>query len=160
VASTAADAYRAVLAAAAEEAARLGDRRLGTDHLLLALLRDPDAAGCAALGVEVHAARQTLEALDRRALAAVGIRLAWPCAALPAALSRRPPPLGSGVRLVLGRAARLGRGATPCGAAERILAALLESQLPDPAAQLMAALGVDRAEARRRLGRLALGEAV
>ena len=48
---------RKVLACAAQEARRRGDRRLGTDHLLLGLLCDPDSSAAAALGVDLAAAR-------------------------------------------------------------------------------------------------------
>jgi hypothetical protein len=48
---------------ASEEARRRGDRRTGTDHLLLALLEDPSAEGV--LGVSLQQARQALESLDR-----------------------------------------------------------------------------------------------
>ena len=48
---------------ASEEARRRGDRRTGTDHLLLALLEDPSIEG--GLGVSLPQARQALESLDR-----------------------------------------------------------------------------------------------
>ena len=56
---------------ASEEARRRGDRRTGTDHLLLALLEDPSIE--AALGVSLQQARQALESLDHEALGALGL---------------------------------------------------------------------------------------
>src|ERR1700722_11208747 len=56
---------------ASEEARRRGDRRYGTDHLLLALLEDPSIE--AVLGVNLHQARQALESLDHEALGALGL---------------------------------------------------------------------------------------
>ncbi|MGH9291347.1 MAG: Clp protease N-terminal domain-containing protein, partial [Acidimicrobiales bacterium] len=48
---------------ASEEARRRGDRRSGTDHILLALFEDPSTE--AVLGVNLQQARQALESLDR-----------------------------------------------------------------------------------------------
>src|SRR5262245_29909452 len=59
----------AVVRSALEEARRRGDRRLSTEHLLLALLYDPAAAPARALGVDLETARAALDALDRAALA-------------------------------------------------------------------------------------------
>jgi Clp amino terminal domain, pathogenicity island component len=68
-----ADARKLVLTSAAEEAGRRGDRRLGTDHLLLGLLHDADSSAARALGVSLESARGASDALDRAALAAVGV---------------------------------------------------------------------------------------
>ena len=56
---------------ASEEARRRGDRRTGTDHLLLALLEDPSIG--VVLGVSLQQARQALESLDQEALGALGM---------------------------------------------------------------------------------------
>ena len=56
---------------ASEEARSRGDRRAGTDHLLLALLEEPPIE--AALGVRLQEARDRLDALDRQALDALGV---------------------------------------------------------------------------------------
>ena len=56
---------------ASEEARRRGDRRTGTDHLLLALLEDPSIE--VVLGVSLQQARQALESLDHEALGALGL---------------------------------------------------------------------------------------
>ena len=61
----------AIYLQASEEARRRGDRRTGTDHLLLALLEDPSIE--VVLGVSLQQARQALESLDHEALGALGL---------------------------------------------------------------------------------------
>jgi hypothetical protein len=61
----------AIYMQASEEARRRGDRRTGTDHVLLALLEDPPVE--VLLGVTLQQARQALESLDQEALGAVGM---------------------------------------------------------------------------------------
>ncbi len=58
-------------AAAREEARSRGDRRVGTDHLLLGLLRDPEIE--TVMHVTLESAREALYSLDRSALAAIGV---------------------------------------------------------------------------------------
>jgi len=57
----------AIYLRASEEARRRGDRRTGTDHILLALFEDPSIE--VALGVSLQQARQALESLDHEAWA-------------------------------------------------------------------------------------------
>ena len=61
----------AICLQAGEEARRRGDRRYGTDHLLLALFENPSIE--AVLGVNLQQARQALESLDHEALGALGL---------------------------------------------------------------------------------------
>ncbi len=61
----------AIYLRASEEARRRGDRRTGTDHVLLALFEDPSID--VVLGVNLHQARQALESLDQEALGALGL---------------------------------------------------------------------------------------
>src|SRR6202034_3817215 len=61
----------AIYLQAGEEARRRGDRRTGTDHILLALFEDLSIE--AALGVSPQQARQALESLDHEALVALGL---------------------------------------------------------------------------------------
>ena len=56
---------------ASEEARRRGDRRAGTDHLLLGLLEEPEIE--AVLGVSLLKARDRLDSLDREVLGALGV---------------------------------------------------------------------------------------
>lgn len=153
------DARKLVLASAAEEARRRGDRRLGTDHLLLGLLHDEDSRAASALGVSLADARAASDALDRAALAAVGIEIQALGGGPPASSGRRLPPLTSGARAVFKRAvdeARPFKGGRIDTA--HFLLALLSLQRPDPAAELLAALGADPDAVRKRLGGPAEGE--
>jgi ATP-dependent Clp protease ATP-binding subunit ClpA len=154
------DARKLVLTSATEEARRRGDRRLGTDHLLLGLLHDEDSRAAKALGVSLADARAALDALDRAALAAVGIELQALGEGAPVSFGRRLPPLTSGARAVFKRAIDEG-GPSRSGRIEttHFLLALLSLQRPDPAAELLDALGADRALVRRRLAGPAGGEA-
>ena len=65
------ESVRAIVARATAEAQRRGDRRLGTDHLLVGTLEDQRVAG--ALGVTATQARERIDVLDRDALAAIGL---------------------------------------------------------------------------------------
>jgi ATP-dependent Clp protease ATP-binding subunit ClpA len=145
------DARRLVLGAAAEEARRRGDRRLGTDHLLLGLLHDPAGEPARALGVGLESARAADNTLDRVALAAVGVEAAGLTLPAGTAPSGRPA-LTSGARAVFKRAIDTARP-TKTGriAARHLLLALLDRERPDPAAELLHALGVDRSVVRARL---------
>jgi len=113
-----------------------------------------------ALGVSLAGARAVSDALDRAALAAVGIQVKTLGEGPPAAFGRRFPPLTSGARAVFKRAidearpSRSGRIDTT-----HFLLALLSRQRPDPAAGLLDALGVDPAAVRTRLGGAAGGGA-
>jgi len=146
------DARKTLLTWAAEEAKRRGDRRLGTDHLLLALLHDPDSGPARALGVDLESARAASDALDRAALTAVGID-AGPLDLPPRQVRvHRLPPLTSGARAVLKRTVEETRGARVRRIqTQHFLLALLTRDRPDPAAELLAALRVDPSQVRARL---------
>lgn len=145
------DARRLVLGSAAEEARRRGDRRLGTNHLLLGLLHDPAGEPARALGVDLESARAADDALDRAALAAVGIDATGLTLATDAAPGGRPP-LTSGARAVFKRAIDRARPAKTGRIETRhFLLALLDCERPDPAAELLQALGVDPSVVRTRL---------
>jgi Clp amino terminal domain, pathogenicity island component len=144
---------------AREEARRRGDRKVGTDHLLLGLLHDRAIAS--ALGTGLQAARGALDALDRQALGALGITPALEAPPLPMRQTPARPTLKAVLtgRLPLTPAAKraLAEAGKPMRRGRRITAAqvllrLLDQPAPDPAAVLLAALGVDRAAVRGRLG--------
>lgn len=146
------DARRIVLTSAAEEAHRRGDRRIGTDHLLLGLLHDHHSVPAWALGVDLESARAASAALDRAALAAVGIDVGELGSSPRAIQARRHPPLTSGARAVLERSLHDARSAKARYIdARQLLLAILTRERPDPAAELLAALGLDPAEVRDRL---------
>ena len=134
---------------ATQEARRRGDRRIGSDHLLLALLTDEDSVTARAVGVDLSTARGALVELDRRALASVGIDIPVTDTGLTAwrrerlMLSPSAKAVFTGLR-TRAKGERLG--------VQHVLLSVLSLQHPDPAADLLDALGVDRAEVRRRLG--------
>jgi hypothetical protein len=147
--------------AAREEARCRGDRRVGTEHLLVTLLLEPDLASV--LGTDVEAARAGLAKLDRQALAAVGVgaQIEKPAPVPSTALPRRPTlkavlqgrlPLTPVAKKVLEASWKATRGRRQLGE-KYLLASLLELKRPDPAAELLAHLGVDPATARKRLDR-------
>ena len=161
----------ATAVSAREEARRRGNRRVGSDDLVLGLLREPEVAQM--LGCDLGQAREALDAMDRDALEAIGIDS--PLDAPP--VLTREPTLGSRravVKAVLkdhlpmtpvakraieaagkGGRHRGGSGApwdrSPRWSRERVLIALLSLAPPDPAAALLDALEVDRDELITRL---------
>jgi len=146
-----AHAARSAVTASADEAGRRGDRRIGTDHLLLGLLHDPDVVTL--LGVDLQRARAQTDVLDQQALAAVGFDVGDFTPAVTPRPAKRAP-FTSGVRAVLPRALTLAtteksRRIT----STHLLLALLDRDRPDPAAELLAALHIDRADVRRRAAR-------
>ena len=141
----------AVVKRALAEARQRGDRRLGTDHLLMGLIGDPQSEAARALGVELDAARAALDQLDGAALASIGLDVgALRLAGLPPA--RKRPPLTSAARSVLLQAMeQTSRPKARRRTSRHLLLALLACEPPDPAAALLAQLGVDRAVVRERL---------
>jgi hypothetical protein len=174
--------------AARHEARRRGDHRVGTEHLVLALLMEPALAG--ALDTDLANARARLEALDREALGAVGVVLSaavpfapgpdtppWQAAETPSAGAPAGAPIaGREWRPSIKDVVRAWEGRLPLTPAAKtllgdsnkemrrlggrhlgprhILAALLELDPPNPAAELFASLGIDRAAVRARLSDL------
>jgi len=155
---------------AREEARRRGNRRVGTEDLVLGLLREPDVAQV--LGCDLGAARGALDALDRDALVAVGIdrpldappvptrepALGGRRAVLKAVLTDHLPmtPVAKRVLEESGKDLRHGRSVDPRQRArgwsrERVLIALLSLAPPDPAAALLDALEVNRDGVSTRL---------
>jgi len=144
---------------ASEEARRRGDRRTGTDHVLLALLEDPSIE--AALGVSLQQARQALESLDHEALGALGLGSTTDAPPLPMRVVPKKPTIRDiakkdrlrmtpAAKKVLEEAARPNRRKLQI-TAQQVLAQVLTLQPPDPAAVLLGALDVNTSEARRRL---------
>jgi ATP-dependent Clp protease ATP-binding subunit ClpA len=143
------DARKRVLITAAEEAHRRGDRRIGTDHMLLALLHEPAVAKL--LGIGLEAARHASSDLDVAALAAIGFEAGGIDAPLPVR-SRRRPPFTSGAREVLKRGVDEARAVKAKHIeARHLLLGILTRERPDPAAELLAAMDVDIDGARERL---------
>ncbi|MGV8858195.1 Clp protease N-terminal domain-containing protein [Rhodoglobus sp.] len=134
---------------ARSEAALRGDRRIGTDHLLLALLREKDLAQ--AVGVDAETAADAADRLDRSALLSIGVELGTFQPAAEAASSQRIP-MTAGAKTVLRHtlafaAAEKARTIT----SRHMLLALLDREEPDSAAALFSALSVDRQAVRDNL---------
>jgi hypothetical protein len=149
----------AIYLRATEEARRPGDRRTGTDHLLIAL-EDPSIE--VALGVSLQQAREALESLDHKALGALGLGSGTDAPPLPMRAVPKKPTIRDIMRKdrlrmtpaakkVLEEASKPNRRRLQI-TAQQVLAQILTLQPPDPAAVLLGALAIDRAAARRRLG--------
>jgi Clp amino terminal domain, pathogenicity island component len=149
----------AIYLRASEEARRRGDRRTGTDHLLVALLEDPSIE--VVLGVSLQQARQALESLDHEALGALGLGSGTDAPPLPMRAVPKKPRIRDvaqkdrlrmtpAAKKVLEEASRHNRRRLQI-TAQQVLAQILALQLPDPAAALLGALGVNTSEVRRRL---------
>jgi ATP-dependent Clp protease ATP-binding subunit ClpA len=147
---------------AREEARRRGDRKVGTEHLILGLLREPVLAQ--ALGCDLQTARDALDAMDHDALAAVGIGAAFNAPPIPIdeptkrpsrptfkAVLRDRLPMTPAAKTALEESYKEIRRRHHIGP-QQVLLTVLELKPPDPAAELIATLGVDRAAARQRLG--------
>jgi len=152
----------AICLQAGEEARRRGDRRYGTDHLLLALLEDPSIE--VVLGVSLQQARQALESLDHEALGALGLGSGTDAPPLPMRAVPKKPTIRDiakkdrlrmtpAAKKVLEQAVKPNRRKTQV-TAQQVLAQILTLQPPDPAAVLLDALGVNTSEVRHRLGAL------
>ena len=150
---------------ASEEARRRGDRRTGTDHLLLSLLENPSIE--VALGVSLQQARQALASLDQDALGALGMGSGTDAPPLPmravpknptfrAVMTRDRFGMTPAAKKVLEDAVKPNRRKGQV-TAQQVLAQILTLQAPDPAAVLLGALGVNTSEIRRRLDAVAPG---
>ena len=144
---------------ASEEARRRGDRRTGTDHVLLALLEDPSIEGV--LGVSLQQARQALDSLDHEALGALGLGSGTDAPPLPMRAVPKKPTIRDiakkdrlrmtpAAKKVLEDASKPNRRRLYV-TGQQVLAQILTLQPPDPAAVLLGALGVNTPEVRRRL---------
>lgn len=141
---------RATVQDALYEANQRGDRRIGTDHLLLAVLSDDDMARL--IGADAAVAHNAIDQLDRSALAAVGLSLTDLTSTTRSAPIRNSAAMTAGAKTVLKRSlANAAAEKAKAITSRHILLALLERREPDPAAQLFAALPIDREALERRL---------
>ena len=149
----------AIYMRASEEARRRGDRRTGTDHVLLALFEDPSIE--VVLGVSLQQARQALESLDHEALVALGLGSCADAPPLPMRAVPKKPRIrdiaqrdrlrmAPAAKEVLEEASKPNRRRLQV-TAQQVLSQILTLQPPDPAAVLLGALGVNTSEVRRRL---------
>ena len=144
---------------AGEEARRRGDRRIGTDHLLLALFVDPLIE--IVLVVSLEQACQALASLDHDALGTLGLKSGADAPPLPMRAVPKKPRirdvaqkdrlrLTPAAKKVLEQASKPNRRRLKV-TAQQVLAQILTLQLPDPAATLLGALGMNSSEVLRRL---------
>src|SRR6478672_3104070 len=130
---------------ASAEARRRGDRRTGTDHVLLGLLEDPSIE--AVLGVSLQQARQALESLDQEALSALGLGSGTDAPPLPMhAVPKKPRfrdvakkdrlRMTPAAKKVLEEAVKPNRRKLQV-TAQQVLARILDLQPSDPAAVLL-----------------------
>jgi hypothetical protein len=144
----------AICLRASEEARRRGDRRYGTDHILLALLEDPSIE--VVLGVSLQQARQALESLDHEALGALGLGSGTDAPPLPMHAVPKKPRIRDvaqrdrlritpAAKKVLEEASKPNRRKLQI-TTQQVLARILTLQPPDPAAALLGALGVSTSE--------------
>ena len=149
----------AIYLQASEEARRRGDRRTGTDHILLALWEDPSIE--VVLGVSLQQARQALASLDQEALGALGLGSGTDAPPLPMHAVPKKPRLRDvakkdrlrmtpAAKKVLEEASKPNRRRLYVSA-QQVLAQILTLQPPDPAAVLLGALGVNTSDVRHRL---------
>ena len=143
-------AARTAVEDARYEAERRGDRRIGSDHLLLALLQDDELAQL--VGVDAAAAHDAADQLDRAALAAIGLTLGEFRPAGRSALGRHAPLMTTGGKTVIQQAlAKAAAEKARTITSRHLLLALLDRREPDPAATLLAALRIDQPALRARL---------
>jgi hypothetical protein len=149
----------AICLQAGEEARRRGDRRYGTDHILLALLEHPSIE--VVLGVSLQQARQALASLDQEALGSLGLGSGTDAPELPMRAVPKKPRfrdvaqkdrlrMTPAAKKVLEEAVKPNRRKAYV-TAQQVLAQILTLEPPDPAAVLLGALGVNTEEIRRRL---------
>ncbi|MEV0619425.1 Clp protease N-terminal domain-containing protein [Nonomuraea sp. NPDC050404] len=139
-----------VIKAAMEEARLRGDRRMGTEHMLLGLLHHEELAR--ALGVDLATARAALDELDRAALRMLGLEVGN----LPKTPRKHPripdTALSSSARAVLNQAVKATTIKTrDTQAPKHMVLSLMAQRRPDPVAQLIDQLGIDRAAVRSRI---------
>jgi ATP-dependent Clp protease ATP-binding subunit ClpA len=150
----------AIYLQAGEEARRRGNRRVGTDHLLLTLLEQPSIE--ALLGVTLQQARRADESLDQEALDALGIDLPTDAPALPMRAVPKKPKfrevakkdrlrMTPAAKRALEEGSRSNRQRLIYITPEELLRQILALQPPDPAAVLLETLGVDTSEVQRIL---------
>jgi hypothetical protein len=143
---------------ACDEAKRRGDRRVGTEHLLLGLLGDPAIE--AILGVSHDEVWHTLADMDNEALAAIGLPESMHVP--PSAAHARAPapsvfkvwkvhmkmtPLAAAALKEFGPPMRHHQPVT----SEHLLVSLVSHRPPDPASVVLERLKVDVAAVRLRL---------
>ncbi len=140
---------RRIVGYAMEEARSRGDKRMGTEHLLLGALHEPGPA--AVLGVTLEDAQTAASRLDATALKAIGLETKdLKRATMPT--KGRKPPFSSGAKEAM--ASMLKHAVDQKSrqiTAANLLEALLERGEHDPVSALFDELHIDRSAVRKRL---------
>ncbi|MDD7836785.1 MULTISPECIES: Clp protease N-terminal domain-containing protein [Paenarthrobacter] len=140
---------RRIVGYAMEEARSLGDKRMGTEHLLLGALHERGPSE--ALGVSLEDARRAAARLDAAALKAIGFDSKDLTRAEMPTRGRKPP-FSSGAKEVM--AAMLKSAVDQKSrkiTASSLVVSLLDRGEHDPVTALLQELRVDRAAVRDRL---------
>jgi ATP-dependent Clp protease ATP-binding subunit ClpA len=143
---------------ACEEARQRGDRRVGTEHLLLGLLRDPAIEDT--LGVTHEQTRLALTEIDNEALASIGMPAEMNTPPLPERPHLARPSVFNvwkghlkmtpSAKSALKEFARPMRHHKPVHP-QQLLLSLLDNQSPDAVAVVLSRLCVDTTAIRSRL---------
>ncbi|MCD4851954.1 hypothetical protein LN996_14130 [Arthrobacter sp. AK01] len=140
---------RRIVGYAMEEARSRGDKRMGTEHLLLGALHEPGPE--AVLGVSLEDARKAASRLDATALKSIGLETKdLKRAAMPT--KGRKPPFSSGAKETM--ASMLKHAVDQKSrqiTAANLIEALLERGEHDPVSALFDELRIDRSAVRKRL---------
>lgn len=132
---------RQALHLAVEEAARRGDRRVATDHILVGILHD--AAIAQEVGADPDTARRVADQLGREALAAIGVDVSTYGPLAPGAPATNLPFTPAAKKVLERTLAHASRERARQVNSTHMLNALRECPASDPAAQLLARLGAD-----------------
>jgi len=140
---------RRIVGFAMEEARSLGDKRMGTEHLLLGALHERGPADV--LGVSLDDARKAAARLDAAALEAIGFKSKG-LGRVPMPTRGRKPPFSSGAKEVM---ASMVKSAVDQKSrkitASSLLLSLLDREEHDPVSALFEELKVNREAVRERL---------
>lgn len=140
---------RRIVGYAMEEARSRGDKRLGTEHLLLGALHESGPS--AVMGVSLEDAHNAAARLDASALKSVGLETKNLKRAVMPTTGRKPP-FSSGAKEVM---ANMVKQAVDQKSRQittsNLLVALLDREEHDPVSALLEELKVDKSTVRARL---------
>jgi ATP-dependent Clp protease ATP-binding subunit ClpA len=142
---------RFALKAAEEEARRRGDRRIGTEHLLLGVLVVPRSEWIEILGADLESARAALAAMDRNALAELGMEASGLLPLRPIRTEGRLRLTSGAMKVLRGGLDEATRAKARSIEPRHLLLALLAADGPHAAGQLLATLGIDPEVVRARM---------
>lgn len=140
---------RRIVGYAMEEARGRGDKRLGTEHLLLGALHEPEPA--AVLGITLDDAHDAASRLDAAALKAIGLETRN-LKGVTMPTKGRKPPFSSGAKEVMANMVKQAMDQKSRQiTTSNLLVALLDREEHDPVSALFEELKVDKTTVRARL---------